>query len=98
MNNCWLFEASFQQLVESSWASCNIFGWKAYVVKEKFRILKEKIKVWNKDVFQKFDSVLLQLKESISAIDIVVEKIDLSSEEIGSRKSMVADMWIKLRQ
>lgn len=47
--NCWLMDPSFLELVQNMWSSLDIQGWVAFVFKEKLKILKQKIKQWNKD-------------------------------------------------
>ncbi|CAJ2628008.1 unnamed protein product [Trifolium pratense] len=49
--NAWLEHPDFKKFVESSWKSFNVGGKKAYVLKEKLKLLKESLKKWNKDVF-----------------------------------------------
>ncbi|PNX93422.1 cysteine-rich receptor-like protein kinase, partial [Trifolium pratense] len=49
--NGWLEHPDFKAFVEASWQSYNISGKKAFVLKEKFKLLRESLKNWNKEVF-----------------------------------------------
>lgn len=44
-NNCWLQHAGFKQFVQTTWTSLRVAGWRIYGFKEKFRKLKEILKV-----------------------------------------------------
>jgi hypothetical protein len=48
---CWLEHPYFNNFVERSWNSFHVKGKKAFVVKEKLKLLKECLKDWNRDVF-----------------------------------------------
>ncbi|GAU13743.1 hypothetical protein TSUD_82520 [Trifolium subterraneum] len=49
--NGWLEHPEFLSFVETSWKSFEVQGKKAYVLKEKFKLLKECLRKWNKEVF-----------------------------------------------
>ncbi|PNX74944.1 cysteine-rich receptor-like protein kinase, partial [Trifolium pratense] len=51
VNNCWLEHPDFNNFVKRSWNSFHVKGKKAFVVKEKLKLLKECLKSWNKEVF-----------------------------------------------
>lgn len=50
MINGWLHHADFKAFVSEWWGKFNVQGMKAFVVKEKLKLLKEKLRVWNKEV------------------------------------------------
>ncbi|XP_058732644.1 uncharacterized protein LOC131604201 [Vicia villosa] len=54
-NNEWFSFDSFIPFVEGEWKSLKLEGRADYVLKEKLRILKDKLKKWNKEVFCKID-------------------------------------------
>ena len=45
--DCWLFSMSFKKAVEESWTSNQQSGWGGYVLKEKIKALKNRLRVWN---------------------------------------------------
>jgi hypothetical protein len=49
--NGWLEHPDFYPFVEKSWKSFKVYGRKAYVLKEKLRLLRDCLRKWNKDVF-----------------------------------------------
>jgi hypothetical protein len=50
-NNCWREHRDFMPFVEDCWKSFNVQGKKAFVLKEKLKLLKEQLKQWNREVF-----------------------------------------------
>lgn len=41
----------FMEFVKAEWNSFNIVGKKTYIIKEKFKLLRERIRWWNKEVY-----------------------------------------------
>ncbi|XP_058725573.1 uncharacterized protein LOC131596854 [Vicia villosa] len=54
-NNEWFSFDSFIPFVEGEWKSLKVEGRADFVLKEKHRLLKDKLKKWNKEVFGKID-------------------------------------------
>jgi len=50
-NNFWLKIREFKGVVEEAWRGQNVNGWMSFVLKEKLKGLKVKIKEWNKKVY-----------------------------------------------
>ncbi|XP_019435061.1 PREDICTED: uncharacterized protein LOC109341583 [Lupinus angustifolius] len=68
-------------------------GWKAFVVKEKLKALKLKIKVWNREVFGSLDKKLDDSVLEFGKLDLLGERIQLSSNQINNRNPLLADWW-----
>lgn len=49
--NAWFLHKDFLCFIKSSWESFQVQGNKYFVIKEKFRLLKERLKWWNENVF-----------------------------------------------
>lgn len=49
--NCWYDQYEFTDFGKIEWKSYSAFGKKYYVIREKFKHLKERLKWWNKLVF-----------------------------------------------
>lgn len=47
--NCWLFNPYFGTFISDTWSSISIQVSGAFVFKEKLKILKQKLKTWNKE-------------------------------------------------
>ncbi|KAF1894007.1 hypothetical protein Lal_00003922 [Lupinus albus] len=73
LNNCWFLHHGFKELVIKTWRESEVFGWSAFVVKEKLKFLKVKLKDWNREVFTCLDSKLSDLVKKIQLLDIIGE-------------------------
>ena len=49
--DCWLLDKSFKSIVKECWLSQQQSGWGGFVLKEKIKKLKERLKTWNRDQF-----------------------------------------------
>jgi hypothetical protein len=49
--NGWLEHPEFYSFVEKAWKGLDVHGKMAYVFKEKFRLLRDCLRKWNKEVF-----------------------------------------------
>ncbi|XP_019435175.1 PREDICTED: uncharacterized protein LOC109341686 [Lupinus angustifolius] len=77
----------------SQWEGTKLRGWKAFVVKEKLKALKLKIKVWNREVFGSLDKKLDDSVLEFGKLDLLGERIQLSSNQINNRNPLLADWW-----
>ncbi|CAL0307918.1 unnamed protein product [Lupinus luteus] len=50
-NNCWFSDPTFSKFVNDSWNELRVQGRGSYVLKEKLKLLKGVLKVWNKNHF-----------------------------------------------
>jgi hypothetical protein len=64
--NCWLQHPDFLEVVKNCWEKANIQGKRAYILKEKLKIVKETLKVWNKEVFGIID---LNLEKTVQELN-----------------------------
>lgn len=96
-NNRWLAHMEFKNVVERGWLNSNVIGWKAFVLKEKLKILKLVIRSWNVEVFRYIDNKVQQLQSSIGELDLIAEERLLLDVEVEHRRLLVADLWQKLR-
>lgn len=97
--NAWLLHPEFKDFVCNKWGSYNITGWGAFVVKEKFKLLKGDLKIWNQQVFGVMESKIEKLKEEIWQLDILDETFGLEEEECMRRQELMALLFrdLKLR-
>jgi hypothetical protein len=50
-NNSWIGHKDFKSLVEDTWRSQHVDGWMGFVLKEKLKNLKMRLKGWSKEEF-----------------------------------------------
>jgi hypothetical protein len=84
-NNFWLQHKSFKDMVVKTWQDQTFAGWMGFVLKDRLKGLKAKIKEWNAEVFGNAEAKKKQLIETILAIDLKSEGMNLTSEEVSTR-------------
>lgn len=90
-NNCWLQHKDFKDFVDKSWRSFNVDGWRMYVFKEKLKMLREKLRVWNKEVFGFLDLNIKNIVNEINALDELVG--GSNCQEVERRKELSSLFW-----
>ncbi|XP_058725587.1 uncharacterized protein LOC131596868 [Vicia villosa] len=58
VNSEWFSNCDFLPFVEKAWRSISVVGRCNFVLKEKLRILKERLRWWNINIFGKFNSAI----------------------------------------
>ncbi|MCH79401.1 cysteine-rich receptor-like protein kinase [Trifolium medium] len=64
-NNHWLTLKNFKKIVEDGWKEQEVTGWMGFVLKEKLRGLKVKLKEWNKVEYGNLEGRVKKLVEDI---------------------------------
>ncbi|XP_057419451.1 uncharacterized protein LOC130713677 [Lotus japonicus] len=95
--NCWLEHPGFSGLVEKTLAENQVVGWGAFVLKEKLKRLKLKLKDWNKEVFGDLRTRRNGVVQKINELDQKEEVMGLSIEEIDARRILVSEFWSVLK-
>lgn len=90
-NNCWLDHKEFLSYVTTCWGSFHVEGWKGYMLKEKKKLLKEKLKWWNKEVFGIIDLKIDKIVEDINALDNIVA--EGGQIDVEGRKLLSVQFW-----
>jgi hypothetical protein len=93
--NGWLDHPEFFSFVEKSWKSFTVKGKKAYVLKEKFRLLKDCLRKWNKEVFGILD---LNIENTVKEINDIEGLLggDEEDSEIIRRNCLNKDFWSQI--
>lgn len=79
------------------WNSSNSTGWMAFVLKEKLKGVKERLKVWNKEEYGLMEERITKLKEDIEAADLRGERYLLTENEVKIRKDNFTLLWTLLK-
>ncbi|XP_058741852.1 uncharacterized protein LOC131614256 [Vicia villosa] len=81
-NNEWFQNKDFIGFVEKEWKGLEVHGRGNFVLKEKLRLLKSKLRWWNTTVFGKIDMELEEGVKEINAIDNLPSDEEM---EVGDR-------------
>ncbi|XP_058749036.1 uncharacterized protein LOC131621996 [Vicia villosa] len=99
-NNEWFsFDSFFYPFVEKEWKSFVVEGRGDYVLKEKLRLLKFKLKWWNMEVFGRHDLEVDEGVRNINMEDDRVEEADgnLLLGVVEKRREATSRFWRNLR-
>ncbi|GKV27286.1 hypothetical protein SLEP1_g36471 [Rubroshorea leprosula] len=80
--DCWFELKEFCPFVQEKWKSYNVEGWNGFRLKEKFKMLKNDLKEWNREVFGHIDRKLEKIRGEIKKFDDIAE----NGGRNGSRK------------
>lgn len=81
--NMWLQHSGFRQECEQWWREIEVKGWESYKIMEKLRVLKDKIQVWNKEVFGDIRISKKEVAEKIVGLD---KKEEMTQLDVGERE------------
>lgn len=63
--NSWIHHSDFPAFINSKWNNYSVDGWAGFRLKEKLKLLKADLKVWNRDVFGNIDKQIDDRKSEI---------------------------------
>ncbi|XP_058754420.1 uncharacterized protein LOC131627572 [Vicia villosa] len=93
-NNKWFKDKSFFDFVKKEWEGFTVHGRGDYVLKEKFRFLKERLKWWEKNVFGRID---LEIEENVKVLNDWDDR-DMWEEELHLNKVKASkNIWFNLK-
>ncbi|XP_057426355.1 uncharacterized protein LOC130719764 [Lotus japonicus] len=95
--NCWFQDHRFEAFVKQSWGEAHVNGWGAFTLKEKLKILKSKLKLWNSEVFGDLKTRRNLAVIRINELDILEEEAGLSDEQNQERKNLLHEFWSVLK-
>ena len=96
-NNFRLNHSEFKGVVKEAWRNQNIPGWMSFVLKEKLKGLKIKIKEWNKVEYGGMEERVESLVEVIRSLDEKGEEGVLSELDVSLRKAKFEKLWRVLK-
>lgn len=74
MINGWFEHPDFSDVVAQSWEYFKVVGQKGFVLKEKLKLLRAKLKVWNKEVFSRMDLNISNLVLEMNELDSMIAR------------------------
>ncbi|XP_057432140.1 uncharacterized protein LOC130724887 [Lotus japonicus] len=95
--NCWLQDPRITGVVDSFWKEATVNGWGAYVLKEKLKRLKGKLKQWNRDVFGDLKLRWERAVQLINELDAIEEEEGPSQADVEERKELLNEFWAVLK-
>lgn len=102
--DCWFDHPKFRVFVVRAWEEISCEGTAGFVLKEKLKALKAKLKVWNKECFGMLDSKIHQAREELEEVDRALDANNLSEADLNRRRDTLASFvfqqsrskWVRL--
>ncbi|GKV38230.1 hypothetical protein SLEP1_g46166 [Rubroshorea leprosula] len=91
--NCWDQHPDLRKVAKESWKSTEMRGWKGFVCKEKFKHLRNILKIWNHEVFGNFKKQIDMAEAKIKEVDSKNEITEISKEDILLRREGFSELW-----
>ena len=84
--NMWLKVEGFKDLIYSWWQGIEVRGSASYRLATKMKEIKQKLKVWNREVFGRLEYNKVVALQLVDYWDLVESERSLSEEETTSKK------------
>ncbi|PNX75860.1 cysteine-rich receptor-like protein kinase, partial [Trifolium pratense] len=91
-NNCWADHPDFLDFVKITWESLEVSGKKAFVLKEKLKMLKVALRKWNKEVFGITDLGIDKTVKELNEIEDLIANGEIDPSNHNS-KELVRKFW-----
>lgn len=91
--NNWLLDKEFDRMVKEWWSSTAVQGWSGYVLQQKFKELKLKIKGWSGHSRTRGEENIKSLEEELQ---VIMERLELDgdSEELKIKRcQIISGLW-----
>ncbi|KAL8508119.1 hypothetical protein ACS0TY_018617 [Phlomoides rotata] len=86
VKNSWFLLRDYDNMIEDFWNKTCIQGTAGFIFKEKLKLLKSELRVWDRKNCSTMEHKAEEAKKKISELDMKAEAVDLSAEEIEVRK------------
>ena len=98
--NMWLKVEGFKDLITDWWQSFDFMGTHSYVMMEKMRALKVKLKAWNKEVFGNVEEQKKSALKNVALWDDMESRRPLSDGERQDRLGAMEDFknWVIMEE
>jgi len=93
--NMWPGSDGFSGIIDEWWGEARVNGYASYVIANKLKYIKVKLKSWNREVFGDIRTKKFDFLSIINALDAKEESDGLLSDESLQRKD-ARDEWAKL--
>ena len=92
--NMWLKAKDFKNLIDVWWKGIEVRGASNYVVADKLKAIKLKLKCWNKEVFERVDERKNQTLQNLAFWDTIGAQRPLTQNEL-ERKAVEVEEFKK---
>jgi hypothetical protein len=93
--NGWLEHPEFYSFVENMWKGFSAHGKKTFVLKEKFKLLRDALRKWNREVFGILD---LNIDKTVKELNVIESFLDEDNGDVvlTRREGLNKEFWNQL--
>ncbi|XP_058203081.1 uncharacterized protein LOC131317559 [Rhododendron vialii] len=77
----WLSNPKCMKVAKEAWEEAQVHGWAGYILVQKLRTVKDRLKVWNKQDFGDINCALHDIESKLHHLDSLSEARQLTDEE-----------------
>jgi len=92
--DAWHMERGFNGMVKEKWQSCVVRGNEITKLKDKLKMLKGDLKVWNRDVYGNLHTKNRDILQEIESMDCQ----DMNDVQLGSVRVEIVELMSRLRE
>ena len=98
--NVWIKEEGFKELITDWWNNFEFRGTSSFVLTEKIKALKVKLKAWNQEVFGRVEENKKSALKKVVTWDDIESQRPLSASELGERLLAIEDFkkWLIMEE
>ncbi|XP_068487120.1 uncharacterized protein [Phaseolus vulgaris] len=89
----WLMEEGFNGMVKEKWQSYTVQGNEILKLKDKLKLLKGDLKIWNRDVYGNLHTIKMSILSEIESLDSL--DLDGGSVRSGRLERMELTNWLR---
>ncbi|KAH1203108.1 putative ribonuclease H protein [Glycine max] len=90
----WLNIKEYQRVVKDCWSAFQPMGWGGFVLKNKLKLLKHRLKVWSKDNTADLCSQVKQLQQNLNDLENSMSS-QPSEQQAKQLKKVQSELWEK---
>lgn len=89
----WLSNPRCLKLAEETWNSVQVEGWAGFILLQKLRAIKAKLKTWNKEEFGDINCALHEIESELHQFDVLAEDRQLTADEKAAKCKSKSEFW-----
>ncbi|KAL8483361.1 hypothetical protein ACS0TY_026168 [Phlomoides rotata] len=90
--NAWVKHPQFKEFCASKWNSYQVDGWATFRLKEKLKLLRGDLKVWNREVFGMIEHNIDEKQKEVEKWDCIDDTFGLEENEVIERNRCSAEL------
>lgn len=81
------------KIAEETWDHVQVEGWVGFIILQKLRAIKAKLKTWNNEEFGDINSALFAIESELHQFDVLAEDRQLTADEKAAKCQSKYEFW-----